>query len=393
MIRRFRFKNFYSFAEEQEISFQVGKKPARSWFDITLDEASGERLNKVTAIVGANGSGKTHALRPLAFLSWFVCDSIMHKPEDKIAYMPHLLKAEETTQLELDFILDGEDYRYKLELTPEAVLHESLHKKTSRLYSYIFTRDKAESGYLVKQKGFGFPRAQAEIIRGNTSLIGSGNLRDLAQARRFYAFFDAISSNISNYGRTHYADHQLFEAAEFLQKTPALAQQVSRHICDLDLGISKVEIDQVKGDNPNERTAYVPHGIHETQDGGFELPFVMESSGTKSAYVLLRRIVPVLEHGGVAVVDELDNDLHPHMISYILDLFRFEHSNPHNSQLIFTCHSPEVLNALQKHQVYLTEKIDLCSESWRMDEVVGLRADDNLYAKYMSGALGAVPEL
>lgn len=28
-----------------------------------------------------------------------------------------------------------------------------------------------------------------------------------------------------------------------------------------------------------------------------------------------------------------------------------------------------------------------------LDEVAGLRADDNLYAKYMSGALAAVPDL
>ena len=66
---------------------------------------------------------------------------------------------------------------------------------------------------------------------------------------------------------------------------------------------------------------------------------------------------------------------------------------PHQAQLIFTCHTPEVLNRLQKHQVYLCEKHDQCSTAWRLDEVVGLRADDNLYAKYMAGALGAVPDL
>jgi len=43
--------------------------------------------------------------------------------------------------------------------------------------------------------------------------------------------------------------------------------------------------------------------------------------------------------------------------------------------------------------VYLCEKHDQRSEVWRLDEVTGLRADDNLYAKYMAGALGAVPEV
>jgi hypothetical protein len=48
---------------------------------------------------------------------------------------------------------------------------------------------------------------------------------------------------------------------------------------------------------------------------------------------------------------------------------------------------------LQKHQIYLCEKQQQISEAWRLDEVVGVRADDNLYAKYMAGAFGAVPEL
>ncbi|MGP3427029.1 AAA family ATPase, partial [Escherichia coli] len=68
-------------------------------------------------------------------------------------------------------------------------------------------------------------------------------------------------------------------------------------------------------------------------------------------------------------------------------------TNPHQAQLIFTCHTPEVLNRLQKHQIYLCEKQQQISDAWRLDEVVGVRADDNLYAKYMAGALGAVPEL
>ena len=107
----------------------------------------------------------------------------------------------------------------------------------------------------------------------------------------------------------------------------------------------------------------------------------------------MRRILPVLENGGVAIIDEIDNDLHPHMLPHILELFKFQHTNPHQAQIIFTCHTPEILNLLKKHQTYLVEKVDQQSEAWRLDGVTGLRADDNLYAKYMAGALSAVPNL
>ena len=143
-----------------------------------------------------------------------------------------------------------------------------------------------------------------------------------------------------------------------------------------------------------EEPVFVPFGLHTTDDGkAFELPFFEESSGTQSAFVLLEPILHTLQHGGVAVIDEIDNDLHPHLIPHLLEWFEFEHTNPHQAQLIFTCHTPEVLNLLQKHQVYLVEKRNQRSEAWRLDDMVGLRADDNLYAKYMAGALGATPEL
>ncbi|KYN23733.1 hypothetical protein AUQ44_17620 [Vibrio cidicii] len=73
MLIKFICKNFYSFGNEQEVSFEVGKKPSASYYDINLE--SGERLNKVLAVVGANGAGKTQLLRPLAFLGSFISTS------------------------------------------------------------------------------------------------------------------------------------------------------------------------------------------------------------------------------------------------------------------------------------------------------------------------------
>ena len=139
----------------------------------------------------------------------------------------------------------------------------------------------------------------------------------------------------------------------------------------------------------------MPYGIHRVADGAtFELPFPMESSGTQGAFMLLHRLLPVLQSGGLAVIDEFENDLHPHMLEPILDLFANPATNPAGGQLLFTCHAMEVLNLVHKSQVVLVEK-DAHNESsaWRLDSVEGIRSDDNFYAKYMAGAYGAVPQL
>ena len=119
-----------------------------------------------------------------------------------------------------------------------------------------------------------------------------------------------------------------------------------------------------------------------------------ESSGTQATFLLLKKILPALEHGGVVIIDEMEADLHPDMITALLDLFIDRERNPHNAQIIFTCHAHEVLNDLQKDQVLLIEKDpDGFSEAWRLGDMKGIRRDDNLYAKYRAGAYGAVPNL
>ena len=118
-----------------------------------------------------------------------------------------------------------------------------------------------------------------------------------------------------------------------------------------------------------QQEVLLPFGVHKVGDESFELMIYEESNGTQSAYSLLGLILPVLKNGGVAIIDELDNDLHPLLLPAIFDLFRSLHHNPHNAQLIFSCHTPEVFNLLNKHQIYLVEKYD-CTHIF-----IGLRKD------------------
>ncbi|MBE0471464.1 MAG: AAA family ATPase [Methyloprofundus sp.] len=394
MLENFKFSNFYSFAEEAEISLLVNKKPSPSYFDIDL--ANGTRLNKVISIIGPNGSGKTQILRPIAFLSWFISHSFLNsEPTSPIPFKPHLLTSNQSSKFELEFYIQNEQYKYQLITTPTQVEYESLHKKTSHLYSYVFIRELKNGSYQYKHQGFEFPRKLAEKIRGNVSIISAANIHDSAYATKISNYFSTYTYNINISGRENYHQGELFKSAAFFKDNPILQNKASKLLCNLDLGLSGVELVEIEAtdEQGKEKKLHLPFGHHASALGSFKLPFFDESSGTQSAYVLLRRILPVLEHGGVAILDEIDNDLHPHMLPAILELFKFEHTNPHNAQILFTCHTPEILNILKKHQLYLVEKNDLFSEAWRLDQVSGLRSDDNIYAKYQAGALNAVPNI
>jgi len=52
------------------------------------------------------------------------------------------------------------------------------------------------------------------------------------------------------------------------------------------------------------------------------------------------------------------------------------------------------MSFFDKTQIMLVEKNEHClSESWRLDEVQSVRRDENLPAKYLAGAYGAIPSL
>lgn len=164
----------------------------------------------------------------------------------------------------------------------------------------------------------------------------------------------------------------------------------------MDFGLDGVKLrigERINEENGEKDKIIIPFGKHTNNEENFELPLMMESAGTQKFFTLIYYLLVSLNNGGVAVIDELDGDLHPLMVAEILNMFKDDEINKNNAQLIFSCHTPEVLNSLKKHNVYLVEKNDCESTAWRMDDIQGLRSQDNLYNKYITGALGGIPDI
>ena len=400
MITYIRFDNFYSYPGSTEVSFTLGKQPTESNYDFYINtEHDQYRLNKVTAILGANGSGKTQLLKAVSFLRWFICDSTSSlDSEDNIPYSPFALNQNKPSEFEIGFLLKNangvyEEYRYELTLSQSRVINEVLYKKTSRLFSYVFSRQYDGDEMVYKHRSFVIP-SLADDVKKNASLISYANLLDEPLAEAIIEMFEGYKTNVVSMGRLGSLSQSIPEMTELFAKDDGLKQTAEKLLCQFDTGIDEISIKSVMMVNEGkQQEVLLPFGVHKVGDESFELMIYEESNGTQSAYSLLSLILPVLKHGGVAIIDELDNDLHPLLLPAIFDLFRSSHHNPHNAQLIFSCHTPEVFNLLNKHQIYLVEKYEQASEAWRLDEMEGVRNDDNLYAKYMAGAFDAIPNL
>ena len=237
-------------------------------------------------------------------------------------------------------------------------------------------------------------QSEANKVRQNASLIATAAQYDVPLAKKLATI--NLTTNVSAFGRRIMDGNEIQQAAHFYSLNSQQMDKMNGLLRHWDFGLSKLRI--AKETHTNEKNQSLDEfkvfGVHTLNNTDVELNIYEESSGTQGAFVLLAKLLPVLEKGGIAIIDEIENDLHPHMLEPIIDLFASTETNPYNAQLLFTCHAIEILNLLNKSQVILVEKDTLCeSAAWRLDSMEGVRSDDNLYAKYMAGAYGAVPQL
>jgi len=399
MIYSFGGRNFFSFREDFFVDFRVPEIALNR--DIFFPTCEGYRCNSVMGVFGANASGKTHLLKALGFLQNFIQHYAKIKDPDEDlepVFFKFSDSPDKTTHLFLEFEMEGEHFRYDVEFNPKRVLSEALKKRKTR-FNYLFERawDENTGKYRLKTQDFGSIDLKL-AQRHNASLISTAILIEHPVARKFDRFFDSFYGNLSPWGRNERHDPRisnLIQVAEFFEEESDLLDWVNSRIAHFDLGLDAIEIRKSKFLNEEGEPQELPFpiGVHKIGRKKYPLALFQESRGTQSLFVLLRYILPVLKNGGMAYIDEFELGLHSHMIPRLIDLFYSAKHNTNRAQLIFSTHADYAIQRLEKYQMVLVEKDQNgISESFRLDNVQGVRNDENHYAKYHAGAYGGVPQ-
>jgi AAA15 family ATPase/GTPase len=186
-----------------------------------------------------------------------------------------------------------------------------------------------------------------------------------------------------------------FTAMQELSENQALQKKTMSLLKTVDKTITDLVFDDYSLIGKNENVKFLKFK-HKTDTGcEFELFFNEESHGTQAAFGLFLKIIPVLENGGIMVIDEIETNIHPHLIQKMLSLFLDKKINKHNAQILFTTHQALLLKELTKTQIFVIEKNkeNLSTELYRLDEVEGVRNDENHAQKYLNGAYGGIPDI
>lgn len=379
MLLKYGARNFTSFKEGIEISLELGAKcPANI--------SRGKSIANLLCIKGANGSGKSNALKILGFLEEFCCNSFNNKPGDEIKIDSFFLN-DDPIDIFCDFIFNSTQYHYELSLTKNEVISEKLSRKVNRL-STVFERKGNKLTNCIKE----FGEIRKVKLRTNASLISTAIQYEIASILPSYQFFDSINTNFTWFGRSGFPlDYR--GISEYYKNNPHVLKAAIKMIKGCDLGITSIKINDNTEENGNKY--YFPIFTHDANVKNNWLTYYSQSLGTQSLFVSIPYYIFSLRNGGILVMDEFDTDFHPHILPKIVSLFDNEKTNVKNAQMVFSTHNNDILEYMGKYRTVLINKESSESYGYRLDEIPGdiIRNDRLIGPVYKSGRIGGVPRI
>ena len=402
IVYRVEIENFYSIRDPQTLDLVVpANAPQSSDRLASCWRGSAERAPKVVAIFGANGSGKSNLLRALSFAAWFVRSSFAWAPEDRLPYESFRDKASFNRPTRLRFWLSGPEnlgssdqdgspecpYCYELAISNGDrgnVIGEGVFFWPSATGRKTRVIERFGDGSVKASKTFGlagYKGALDKVLRPNASVIST-----LAQLNHPIAA--AIAAWVEGTRWNVFIEKFEFEDEDVLRRyvhDPELVARFNREIGRIDVGVRALEINQGREG---------PEVWFRHEELAVPMPHILESHGTRQ----FLKLFPLIEHslatGAVAIIDELDAAIHSMILPEIIGWFHDPARNPNNAQLWTTCHNVSLLEDLSKDEIVFCEKDRRGrTQTYGLNDVKGVRRNDNYYRKYLGGVFGAVPRI
>ena len=413
MLLQFCFSNYRSFEGEGILDMRAsGSNELSSHVRNNLNE----RVLPVTAIYGANASGKSSVFEAFQFMALCVLESLSFSDDDK--KNPYKLKVdsfkfsktrEKPSEFEINYIdKKGKKelyYNYGFKIDNSGILEEYLTSNTktgvkrNEDYTYIFKREKNQKLYLDSSiEKF---RENLEIsLKEKTLLVSLGaklNIDEFIRVRTWFINTEVINFSNSLYGAflENILPNNIIESEE-------VRKNLVSFINSFDDSIIDIEVEKISAIDENDKDNYRVFTIHKSDKGTSTTRISMneESSGTKKMFSLYQTLLDVLRKGGVFFADELDIKLHPLLMRNILLTFTDKEKNPNNAQLIFTTHNTIYMDMdlLRRDEIWFVEKDNGVSNLYSLDDITNekgekVRKDSNYEKHYLLGNYGAIPNL
>lgn len=396
MLIRFSFKNFKSFKNENCLDMEATSLKEHEYNVAKID--NGEYL-KVSAIYGANASGKTNVLQAFDYMKKRILvsdDSKKNSPIDEENVYSFMIN-NDPIALEVEILAkNNKIYKYGFEVLKDTIISEWLFEKRVNKFYSIFERENNN----VSMK----PNKISDLV----------NIDERTLFLNIYSKIDRNNEDFSNvydwFVNSTYLDLGNPNFERFINNRVSLKilsdenykKELLKFIKTFDSGIEGIKTtpDSIEAVKSNNGIIDI-EVIHKGEKGEVKaLPFYLESNGTRKMFHLFDFFMDALKNGMVLFVDELDAKLHPLLTRYIINLFHNIDTNKGNGQLIYSTHDTVNLNkeTFRRDEIWFAEKDkDGVSKIYSLADYkindVKVRNDATYNKDYLSGRYGAIPVL
>lgn len=401
MLIRFSFKNFKSFKNENCLDMEATSLKEHE-YNVAKTE-NGEYL-KVSAIYGANASGKTNVLQAFDYMKKRILvsdDSKKNSPIDEENIYSFMIN-NAPIALEVEILAkNNKIYKYGFEVLKDTIISEWLFEKRVNKFCAIFERENNN----VSMK----PNKISDLV----------NIDERTLFLNIYSKIDRNNEDFSNvydwFVNSMYLDLGNPNFERFINNRVSLKilsdenykKELLKFIKTFDSGIEGIRTtpDSIEAVKSNNGIIDI-EVLHRGENGELNaLPFYLESNGTRKMFHLFDFFMDALKNGMVLFVDELDAKLHPLLTRYIINLFHNSQTNIGNGQLIYSTHDTVNLNkeTFRRDEIWFAEKDkDGISEIYALSDYIleddknagkKVRNDATYNKDYLTGRYGAIPVL
>ena len=407
MLYKLEVENFFSIRDPQVLDLSVdGKVPDLEGRYAPIFDGADVRVPKVVALYGANASGKTTVLRALEFLVSMIRDSVQRTTgfsgcerfnDEESCERPIRLAIELGGVMNLtpeimkraqagETVAQGV-YRYELDIEVKEglarrITSEALRQKPNGQgkWQRLFERD--AEGRIKDSRIFSLSGFQhlVKTLAGNHTVLSSFSKFQHPTAQHFV---DAARKAVFVIEPVHSVEDK--HVIDYLKGQPYVLSRLNAELSRIDVGVEGLRFQE----SPNGPFLQFKHAGLQV-----EMPWTLESHGTRAFIKMFPFLVQALDSGGVVAIDEMDAAIHPVVLPQLLRWFYDkENRNKFDAQLWLTCHSASLLDDLHKEEIVICEKDRQGRTRVYSLMEVKVRRDENHYRKYLSGAYGGVPLL
>ena len=413
MLLQFYFSNYRSFEGEGILDMRSsGSNELSSHIRNNLNE----KVLPITAIYGANASGKSSVFEAFQFMALCILESLSFSDDNK--KNPYKLKVDsfkfsdsrdKPSEFEINYIdKKGKKelyYNYGFKIDNSGILEEYLASNTktgvkrNEEYTYIFKRERSQKLYLDSSiEKF---RENLEIsLKDKTLLVSLGAKLNINEFIRVRTWF--INAEVINFSNSLYGVFLENTLPDNIIESEEVRKNLVSFINSFDDSIIDIEVEKISAIDESDSDNYRVFTVHKSdkETSVARISMNEESSGTKKMFSLYQTLLDVLEKGGVFFADELDIKLHPLLMRNILLTFTDKEKNSNNAQLIFTTHNTIYMDMdlLRRDEIWFVEKDNGVSKLYSLDDITNekgekVRKDSNYEKHYLLGNYGAIPNL